>query len=608
MVALGRPASEAASADSSRSLRDLVRLARAARGAELDAFLFPSMLTYFPVPGVPTVVGLHDTIAEDLPDLTFPSRRSRIALGAQAARRDANGRPLFTVSAASREALARQSRRRSRAAHDRAGGSRPRLLPSLETECGRVLSGSGSTGSVASSSTPAASARTRTSRRCSTLTPGSGAARCRAAARARRRPRARDVRLRSCEHPAADRRARIGSTRPAARVRLRRHAWRASTRPRPRWPCRRSRKASGCPRSRLPPAALRSFSATCPRTASRSARRRSLLRATGPAALAAALDAAHGRRRRASRTRRTRTSSSRRAHVGRGGRTASRPPARGGARGERAAALVLHGHDVLPAAPLRGRRDLRLPPEQRARAARSSGDRRLQPRRVSRARRDGGCRARRCTRTCRSARSRRPTVLGAARHLPERAARAASTLAPASSSRESASTSIHFHNVSLVGGPGVLAYGDGIKLYTTHEHWLVCPMHTLWRLDRETCERPTCLRCTLAYRRPPQLWRYGSLLERSAREVDLFLSPEPVHDRDASAARLRPADAAPAVLHPGSTPRRRLPLRRGTTAAGRPYFLVVARLEKLKGVQTLIELFAGYDAAELARRRRRHVR
>jgi hypothetical protein len=36
---------------------------------------------------------------------------------------------------------------------------------------------------------------------------------------------------------------------------------------------------------------------------------------------------------------------------------------------------------------------------------------------------------------------------------------------------------IHYHNISLVGGPTILAYGQGIKLYTMHEYWLVCPTH-----------------------------------------------------------------------------------------------------------------------------------
>ena len=38
---------------------------------------------------------------------------------------------------------------------------------------------------------------------------------------------------------------------------------------------------------------------------------------------------------------------------------------------------------------------------------------------------------------------------------------------------------IHYHNISLVGGPKILQYGKGIKLYTIHEYWLVCPTHML---------------------------------------------------------------------------------------------------------------------------------
>jgi glycosyltransferase involved in cell wall biosynthesis len=154
---------------------------------------------------------------------------------------------------------------------------------------------------------------------------------------------------------------------------------------------------------------------------------------------------------------------------------------------------------------------------------------------------------------------------------------------------------VHFHNVSLVGGPGVLAYGDGVKLYTTHEHWLVCPMHTLWRNNREPCPEPKCLRCTLAFRRPPQLWRYVSSLERRTSHVDLFLSPSRFtidkHRERGFAGPMRhlpyftPPDDEEA-LSPRETP-------------PRPYFLVVGRLERLKGVHTLIELFRRYDSADL---------
>jgi glycosyltransferase involved in cell wall biosynthesis len=153
---------------------------------------------------------------------------------------------------------------------------------------------------------------------------------------------------------------------------------------------------------------------------------------------------------------------------------------------------------------------------------------------------------------------------------------------------------IHFHNVSLVGGPGVLAHGEGVKLYTTHEHWLVCPMHVLWKNNRKPCDRPQCLRCTLSFRRPPQLWRYSSLLERSAPHVDLFLSPSrftiQMHRDRGFTFPMRhlpyfvPTTSAPAMDPPGRK---------------RPYFLVVGRLERMKGIHTLVEAFRSYDAADL---------
>ena len=105
-VRLDAVPSEAAAAGSSRSLGDLVRLSRAVRGDRLDAFLFPSVYTYFPVVGTPTVVGLHDTIVEELPELTVPSRRERLAAGLKHRVAVRRATRLFTVSEASRSAIA----------------------------------------------------------------------------------------------------------------------------------------------------------------------------------------------------------------------------------------------------------------------------------------------------------------------------------------------------------------------------------------------------------------------------------------------------------------------------------------------------------------------
>lgn len=152
---------------------------------------------------------------------------------------------------------------------------------------------------------------------------------------------------------------------------------------------------------------------------------------------------------------------------------------------------------------------------------------------------------------------------------------------------------VHFHNVSLVGGPGVLRYGNGVKLYTMHEHWLVCPMHVLWKNDREPCVEPACLRCTLAFRRPPQLWRHTNLLARELRHIDAFLSPSRFSIEQ---HRTRGFDR----------PVRHLPLFIPTPAAEaaapswpRPYFLFVGRLERIKGLDTLLAAFHRYRAADL---------
>src|SRR5215211_512063 len=43
-----------------RSIRDLLRLVAAAGRRKYDAFLFPSVVSWFPAVGAPSVLGLHD--------------------------------------------------------------------------------------------------------------------------------------------------------------------------------------------------------------------------------------------------------------------------------------------------------------------------------------------------------------------------------------------------------------------------------------------------------------------------------------------------------------------------------------------------------------------
>jgi glycosyltransferase involved in cell wall biosynthesis len=170
---------------------------------------------------------------------------------------------------------------------------------------------------------------------------------------------------------------------------------------------------------------------------------------------------------------------------------------------------------------------------------------------------------------------------------------------------------LHFHNPSLVGGAEVLTQGDGIKLYTAHEQWLVCPTHVLWKYQRRVCEKPDCWRCGLTYARPPQLWRSTGLLTRSVAELDALIAPTRtvarLHERFAPIVRIeRLPHFVPGVPAALAGPRE---------GDGNPrrYFLYAGRLEGIKGVETLLEpirrrpsedlLIAGVGGRERALRR-----
>ncbi len=106
VVETRRPPVEAASAGSRRSVADLVRIVRTTRGEKLDALLFPSLHTWFPFPGAPTVVGIHDTIADDMPELALPRKRDRTMWQLKQRLAVRGARRVFAVSEASRSRVA----------------------------------------------------------------------------------------------------------------------------------------------------------------------------------------------------------------------------------------------------------------------------------------------------------------------------------------------------------------------------------------------------------------------------------------------------------------------------------------------------------------------
>ncbi len=140
----------------------------------------------------------------------------------------------------------------------------------------------------------------------------------------------------------------------------------------------------------------------------------------------------------------------------------------------------------------------------------------------------------------------------------------------------------HFHNVSLF-GPAVLHLGTGVRLLTIHDHWLVCPTHVLWQDGRRRCQTPHCLRCLARAHRPPQPWRYTSLIREALGAVDAVLAPSQfVVDEHARRGLRLEATVLPAFVPEPAQPRGEL---------DRARFAYVGRLEPLKGILELVDVF-----------------
>jgi glycosyltransferase involved in cell wall biosynthesis len=155
---------------------------------------------------------------------------------------------------------------------------------------------------------------------------------------------------------------------------------------------------------------------------------------------------------------------------------------------------------------------------------------------------------------------------------------------------------VHFHNPSLLGGPGALGLPDALRVYTTHEHWLLCPTHVLFRYGREVCTERTCWRCTIAHRRPPQLWRSTGMLPRALAQLDLVLSPSRfTAGLHREAFPELPIEVLP-LPAPDPASLRALP---PPTTRARPYVLFAGRLEPVKGALRLARAFAAIDEVDL---------
>jgi len=154
---------------------------------------------------------------------------------------------------------------------------------------------------------------------------------------------------------------------------------------------------------------------------------------------------------------------------------------------------------------------------------------------------------------------------------------------------------VNFHNISLIGGPGVLKLSRApVTLYTLHEHWLLCPTHIFWKYGSRVCDRPQCVRCSLRSGIPPQWWRYTGLLRNSLAGVDALLAPsEYTAGKHREAGLHRDIRVLPlfSTLDPGEPPEYQPPPR--------AQFLYAGRITESKGLVQLLAAFSRLGDVDL---------
>jgi len=160
---------------------------------------------------------------------------------------------------------------------------------------------------------------------------------------------------------------------------------------------------------------------------------------------------------------------------------------------------------------------------------------------------------------------------------------------------------VHFHNISLIGGLELLALplsSSTVKIMTAHEHWLTCPLSLLWKLNREVCQQPQCIRCTLYAKRPPQFWRSLHRVNQALAHLDGLIFPSK-HARNQHHDR---GIRHPHMIHlPYFLPEEWVQQTYAELSGEhhRPYFLLVGRMIKEKGFHEVIPVMAHFPEIEL---------
>jgi len=143
---------------------------------------------------------------------------------------------------------------------------------------------------------------------------------------------------------------------------------------------------------------------------------------------------------------------------------------------------------------------------------------------------------------------------------------------------------LHHHNIAGF-GPWVFGLKAPFKMYTAHDHWLLCQMNGCLNFKNQLCYNPSnCMMCSVLSGRPPQLWRYTNYLKKKIKNLDVIISPsEYLKTRLENFGITIPITVIPNFVPEPNNP--------GPPLIKDSYFLFVGVLEKYKGIYELIEVF-----------------
>lgn len=152
---------------------------------------------------------------------------------------------------------------------------------------------------------------------------------------------------------------------------------------------------------------------------------------------------------------------------------------------------------------------------------------------------------------------------------------------------------IHYHNISLL-GPKIFQYGNAKKIYTAHDHWLVCALNdffTKGKICNNNIKQLGCSLCLIRNKRPVQIWRHTRMLAKALKKIDLIISPSTYLKN----FLIKNSIDTPVLVLPNFISPPPKEIEENKLLEKNSYFFYAGMLEEIKGIHNLLKAFKDSD-------------